>query len=147
MRGPDGRHWSVKLGPEAQTEVVVSRILWAIGYHQLPTYYLPSWTMAGTQSGPQQGGRFRPDLADRKVVDAWAWYENEFIATQPFKGLIVANVLLNNWDWKTSNNRIYDVEAADGPGTATSASSSATSALRSAAPRCPRCSVLSGSRL
>lgn len=117
VRDPDGRLWDVKLGPEAQTEVVVSRVLWAVGYHQLPTYYLPSWTMAGTRSGPQQGGRFRPDLADYKAVDTWSWYENEFMAAQPFKGLIVANVLLNNWDWKTSNNRVYHVEAPDRPGT------------------------------
>ncbi len=38
VRGPDGRSWSAKLGPEAQSEVITSRILWAIGYHQPPTY-------------------------------------------------------------------------------------------------------------
>src|SRR5689334_21337158 len=32
--GPDGLEWSAKIGPEAQTEVVVSRILWGLGYHQ-----------------------------------------------------------------------------------------------------------------
>ena len=37
-----GRRWSVKLGVEAQPEVVVSRLLWAIGDHQPATYYLPS---------------------------------------------------------------------------------------------------------
>lgn len=40
---PDGVEWSAKIGPEAQTEVVVSRILWGLGYHQPPIYYLPSW--------------------------------------------------------------------------------------------------------
>jgi hypothetical protein len=39
VRGQDGAEWSVKLGPEAQAEVVASRILWAIGFHQPPTYY------------------------------------------------------------------------------------------------------------
>src|SRR5688500_5865505 len=29
-----GMEWSVKLGPEAQSEVAVSRILWAMGFHQ-----------------------------------------------------------------------------------------------------------------
>src|SRR5688572_25547752 len=47
VRGADGRAWSVKLGPEAQTEVTTSRILWAIGYHQPPTYYLKSWQLSG----------------------------------------------------------------------------------------------------
>ncbi len=44
-KDPDGLEWSAKIGPEAQTEVVVSRILWGLGYHQPPIYYLPSWTV------------------------------------------------------------------------------------------------------
>jgi len=109
VRGPDGMEWSVKTGPEAQTEVAASRILWALGYHQPPTYYVTSWQMTGQQEGPQPAARFRPKLTDRKVVGEWDWYENEFLRTQPFKGLVVANVLLNNWDWKTSNNKIYEI--------------------------------------
>jgi hypothetical protein len=114
LRDPNGVKWSVKLGPEAQTEIVASRILWAIGYHQVPTYYLTTWTMSGGPEGNPGPGRFRPELADRKVVGEWSWYENEFVHTRPFKGLIVANLMLNNWDWKTSNNKIYEVTRADG---------------------------------
>ena len=44
VTSPDGTEWSAKIGPEAQTEVVMSRILWGLGYHQPPIYYLPSWT-------------------------------------------------------------------------------------------------------
>ena len=36
------------------------------------------------------------------------------VHTRAFKGLIVANVMLNNWDWKTSNNKVYQVAGADG---------------------------------
>lgn len=109
VRGPDGVQWAVKLGPEAQTEVVSSRVLWAIGYHQPPTYFLSRWTLAGgEEAGVKGAGRFRPDLADRKVVGDWSWYENAFVGTKPFQGLIVANLILNNWDWKTSNNKIYE---------------------------------------
>jgi hypothetical protein len=104
----------VKLGPEAQTEVVVSRILWALGYHQPPTYYVAKWSMTGGPGGPQQPARFRPKLPDWKLVGDWSWYENDFIHTPAFKGLVVANVMLNNWDWKTSNNKIYDIGGADG---------------------------------
>lgn len=113
VRDTDGLEWSVKLGPEAQTEVVMSRILWGLGYHQPPTYYVPRWTLTGEQSGPQEAGRFRPKLPDAKVVGEWSWYENDFLNTQAFKGLVVANVLLNNWDWKTSNNKVYEMS---GPG-------------------------------
>ena len=108
VRGADGVEWSVKLGPEAQTEVVASRILWAIGFHQPPTYYVDRWTLTGAESGPQEPGRFRPGLPGTVVAD-WSWYENPFVGTRPFGGLIVVNVMLNSWDWKTSNNKIYEL--------------------------------------
>jgi hypothetical protein len=115
VKAADGLTWSVKLGPEAQTEVVVSRILWAIGYHQPPTYFVTRWSLAAGTTTPQEHARFRPDLPSWKVVDEWSWYENDFLNTREFKGLVVTNVLLNNWDWKTSNNKIYEVDAPGGP--------------------------------
>ena len=113
VRDSRGMEWSVKLGIEAQPEVVSSRVLWAIGYHQPPTYLLTTWQLTGRQSGAQGMARFRPEWPDRKVVAEWSWYENPFVTTQPFKGLIVANLLLNNWDWKTSNNRVYEGRSGD----------------------------------
>ncbi|MNC85309.1 hypothetical protein D3C83_09000 [compost metagenome] len=70
--------------------------------------------MTGGPDGAPGPGRFRPELAGWEVVGEWSWHENEFVGTQPFKGLIVANLMLNNWDWKASNNRIYAVTRADG---------------------------------
>jgi hypothetical protein len=113
VRGADGRTWSVKVGKEAQPEVVTSRVLWAIGYHQPPVYYVANWQLAGGAATAPEAGRFRADLPDRQNVGEWSLYENEFLHTQPFKGLIVTNVLLNNWDWKTSNNKIYEVTSPD----------------------------------
>ena len=37
VRDTNGMVWSVKLGPEAQPEVVASHLLWSIGFHQPPT--------------------------------------------------------------------------------------------------------------
>ena len=108
VASPDGRKWSVKLGPEAQSEVAASRILWAIGYHQPATYYVPRWRMSGEIEGPQEAGRFRFEDPRWKPVGEWSWYENPFVSTRPFRGLIVANLVLNNWDLKTSNNRIVE---------------------------------------
>jgi hypothetical protein len=109
VRDEKGIDWSVKLGPEAQSEVVSSRILWAIGFHQPPTYYLESWNLAGQESGLQPAGRFRPSLGNQKVVADWSWYENPFVGSRAFGGLIVANIILNSWDWKTSNNKVYEL--------------------------------------
>ena len=112
LRSTDGREWSAKLGPEAQTEVATSRILWALGYHQPPTYYVKSWQLSGGPGGQQPAARLRADVEGSKVIGDWSWSKNDFVSTQPFRGLIVANILLNSWDWKTSNNKIY--QHADG---------------------------------
>jgi len=110
VRDSDGMEWSVKTGPEAQSEVVTSRILWAIGFHQPPTYYLSAWSLSGGRGGGQEPGRFRPDLPGQRVVGDWPWHENPFVGTREYGGLIVANLLLTNWDWKASNNKVYALD-------------------------------------
>ena len=103
----DGRLWSVKLGIEAQAEATASRILWAMGFHQPPTYYLPRFTLSGEDAGTKYHARFRTDGEAWFAGGYWSWYGNPFAGTQPFRGLIVAQLILNAWDLKTSNNRIY----------------------------------------
>lgn len=108
VRDGSGRLWSVKLGVEAQSEVTASRILWAMGFHQPATYYLPQFTLSGRDAGTKARARFRTDLEPWRASGEWSWYGNPFADTQPFRGLIVAQLVLNAWDLKTSNNRIYD---------------------------------------
>lgn len=105
-----GIEWSVKLGKEAQSEVVASRILWVLGYHQPPTYYLDAWMLddAGEDSGPKGPARFRPSLPGARVVGEWSWHQNPFVGTREFRGLVLANMLINNWDLKSSQNKIYE---------------------------------------
>jgi hypothetical protein len=114
VEDPEGRKWDVKIGDEAQSEIVVSRILWAIGYHQPALYYVPRWSMAGGPTASPKPGRFRLK-SDHKKEGDWSWHENPFVGTRPYRGLLVANILLNNWDLATSNNRIYRVKDARGP--------------------------------
>ena len=111
VKDASGRQWSVKLGIEAQPEITTSRILWAMGYPQPATYYVQQFTLTGTDAGVKTNARFRTELDRWRPGGEWSWYENPFANTQPFRGLIVAQLILNNWDLKTSNNRIY--EAAD----------------------------------
>jgi hypothetical protein len=109
VRDASGRLWSVKLGIEAQSEVTTSRILWAIGYHQPATYYLPEFELSGPGpiGGTKRQARFRTDVDPWRPGGDWSWYENPFVDTQPFRGLVVAQLILNAWDLKTPNNRIY----------------------------------------
>jgi len=108
----DRRHrtWHVKQGREGQPEVVMSRVLSAIGYRQPPVYYLPSFTVVdGSGTHAAAGGRFRlsdPSLQDR---GAWQWESNPFVGARPFQALLVILVLLNSADLKNSNNTMYEV--------------------------------------
>ena len=64
VTSPDETEWSAKIGPEAQTEVVVSRLMWGLGYHQPPIYYLPSWSLDRGRADRRRESeaRFRPKL-------------------------------------------------------------------------------------
>lgn len=108
-----GRKWSVKIGEEAQSEVAVSRLLWAAGYFQPANYYLPAWTLTGSPEpgsrNPQPAARFRLDPASEDRVDRWSWSANPFVGTAPLRGLFVLMVMVNNWDLKTQQNPLYEV--------------------------------------
>jgi hypothetical protein len=117
VRDSRGRTWHVKQAPhggdrgdEGPVEVVVSRVLSAIGYHQPPVYYLSSFMMTeGSRPHRENGGRFRPDDNAIQSRGTWSWRDNPFEGTRPFKGLLVALLVFNSWDLKDSNNRIYEV--------------------------------------
>jgi hypothetical protein len=109
VRDSLGQRWSVKLGDEAQSEVTASRVLWAVGFHQPPAYYVGTWTLVGGDVATPPPGRFRIDPPGQDVVGEWSWYDNAFIGSRPFAALIAINMLLNNWDLKTSNNKVYVV--------------------------------------
>ena len=101
--------WSAKLGDEAQTEVVLSRVLWGIGYHQQPIYYLPSWTLErdGVKT-TQSEARFRPKLKQFNRLDEyWWWQQNPFVGTRELNGLLVVLLMFNSTDLKNDNNSLY----------------------------------------
>ncbi len=103
------REWSAKQGPEAQTEVVSSRIYWAVGFHQPPTYFVSEWNLnGGPSAGRQNSARFRPDIG--KAIGDWSLHRNPFVGTQPYRGMLVLTVILNNWDIKPAQNKIYEFQ-------------------------------------
>ena len=113
VRDPQGREWSAKIGPEAQTEVVVSRLLWGLGYHQPPLYYLPSWLVdeKGAPGRRESEARFRQKLPElKRLDDYWRWADNPFLGTREFHGMLVVLLMLNSTDLKDDNNAIYQLE-------------------------------------
>lgn len=114
VKGPNDREWSAKFPPEAGTEVIASRILWGIGYHQPPIYLLTNWTAAkATSPNPQLPARFRekdPDLNGLDAGDSWSYYDNPFVGTRELNGLLVLQAMLGNSDLKETQNVIYTLK-------------------------------------
>jgi hypothetical protein len=115
-----GREWSVKqtypggLDDEGPVEVVLSRLLSAVGYHQPPVYLLPAFTLKddwGTHIEP--GGRFRLKHDTLKDAGSWRWEENPFVGTRPYQGLLVILMMFNSTDLKNSNNTLYERRRGD----------------------------------
>jgi hypothetical protein len=112
VRDARGTEWSVKLGDEAQPEVTASRLVWALGFHQPPVYFLPSWRLSGSSApGVKGAGRFRPDMPGLKNEGNWSWHRNPFAGTPPWRGLIVMMAMLNNSDVAERQNVIYELDA------------------------------------
>lgn len=116
LKGPGDREWSAKFPPEAPTEVVASRILWGIGYHQPPIYYVMRWNADAAETpNPQLPARFReksPKLGG-VVLDGdgtWSYYENPFVGSRELKGLLVLQAMLGNSDLKDDNNARYEMK-------------------------------------
>lgn len=105
---PQGRPWDVKTGDEGQPEVIASRLLWAVGYHQPVVHYLPEWRLTNGPVPRPLPGRFRLE-SDHAALGDWSWNDNPFKGTRELRGLILANLLINNWDLKSSNNKVVMV--------------------------------------
>jgi hypothetical protein len=115
MTVEDGtRKFSAKFPPEAPTEVVASRILWGVGYHQPPIYYVGRWNAEGAPDpNPQLPARFRetkPDLHGLEAGGIWSYYQNPFVSTREMNGLLVLQVMLGNSDLKDEQNEVYKLK-------------------------------------
>lgn len=115
-----GREWSVKqpypggLDPEGPVEVVVSRLLSGIGYHQPPVYYLEAFRLKddfGTHV--EVGGRFRLKTEQLKEAGFWKWEDNPFVGRREYQALIVLLTMFNGTDLKNSNNSLYEYRDGD----------------------------------
>ncbi|HEX6626010.1 MAG TPA: hypothetical protein VF064_19995 [Pyrinomonadaceae bacterium] len=100
-----GRVWVAKIGKEAQSETAAVRLLWAVGYPTEINYLVPRLTIEGKGTFENVRLEARPESVDR--LDEWKWSDNPFVGTKELQGLIVLMALLNNWDIKDANNKVF----------------------------------------
>ena len=107
---PKGLEWSVKQGAEGPIEVTLSRVLSAVGYHQPPVSFMPSFVLARDGSPERMpGGRFRSKHDELREMGDWSWQQNPFVGTKPYQRLLVMLMLFNSSDLKDSNNTVYEL--------------------------------------
>jgi hypothetical protein len=117
---PRGREWHVKQAPhndqgaEGPVEVVLSRVLSAVGYHQPPVYFVPSFMMSDASGTHEEaGGRFRLKVNALTRRGDWSWQQNPFVGTKPYQGLLVILTMLDSSDLKNVNNALYEMRSDD----------------------------------
>lgn len=114
----EGVQWLLKIGEEAQPETAATRLVWSMGYFTDEDYYLPTIHVSGiphlhrgnggiAADGTITGARLKRQSRTQKNIGNWSWFDNPFLHTREFDGLRVMMALINNWDLKTDNNKIY----------------------------------------
>ena len=120
VRDENNVKWKVKLGIEAQPEVVATRLVWAVGYSANEDYFLPELRVENmpahlrrgqnlvSDGGTVHNVRLKRSLKNEKKVGSWQWRANPFAGRRELNGLRVMMALLNNWDLKDVNNSVYE---------------------------------------
>jgi hypothetical protein len=118
VRDRDNVKWTVKIGMEARPENAATRLVWAAGYFTNEDYFLPQMQIAEMPAKVKRGqkmigpdgtltnARLKRHLADEKNAGNWEW-NGPFAGTRELNGLKVMMALMNNWDLKDGNNKIY----------------------------------------
>ena len=112
--------WVVKLGEEAQSETVSTRLVWGVGYLAEEAYYydrvrirnLPKLSRGRKfvyANSIVRGARFEPRRSNVERGSTWDWDKNPFADSRELDGLKVIMILLNNFDARAANNRIFYV--------------------------------------
>jgi hypothetical protein len=115
-----GIKWRIKLGQEPRAETAATRLLFAAGYFVDEDYYVDELHVEGlpplkrgqsfvTNDGVVHGARLERRTKEVKKLGTWDWFKNSFVGTKEFNALRIMMALVNNWDLKTINNSIYEV--------------------------------------
>jgi len=118
VRDQDGVQWLVKAGDEARGETAATRLVWAMGYFVDEDYFVPEMHVSGMaklrrkshlihRDGTVTDVRLKRSQESQKKLGTWAWADNPFLGSRELNGLRVMMALINNWDLKTVNNKVY----------------------------------------
>lgn len=120
IKDASGVKWKLKLGIEARPETAASRLVWAAGYFADEDYFVPDLIIRNVPPNLHRGEQYvDPDgythnarlkryVEGEDKAGTWKWKENPFTGTREFNGLRVMMALINNWDLKDVNNKVYD---------------------------------------
>lgn len=119
VKDGNGVRWTAKMGMEVRSETSATRLVWAVGYFTTEDYFLPEMKverMPGHlkrgQKFVSQGGiihnvRLKRHLEGEKKIGNWGWQDGPFAGTRELNGLRVMMALINDWDLKKVNNKIF----------------------------------------
>jgi len=111
--------WTVKMGLETRSETAATRLVWAVGYFANEDYFVPEMQVDGMPKHLKRGGnylgsggvihdaRLKRHLEDEKMVGNWDWRNGPYAGTRELNGLRVMMAVINDWDLKKINNKIY----------------------------------------
>ena len=113
-----GVAWSVKMGEEAQTETVATRLLWAVGYFADEAYHLERIEVRNLPKLSRgqnfvegktfvRNVRLEPRREGVERGANWEWDKNPLAGTREMNGLKAIMVLLGNYDTSVRNNQIF----------------------------------------
>jgi len=126
VKDQHGVQWLVKVGDEARGETAATRLVWAMGYFVDEDYFVPEIHVSGMaklhrhshsihKDGTITNARLKRIPPNQGKLGTWAWADNPFRGSKELNGLRVMMALLNNWDLKTVNNKVYGAREAKGP--------------------------------
>jgi hypothetical protein len=111
--------WTVKLGFEARSETAATRLVWAVGYFANEDYFVPQMRVDGMPAHLKRGAKYvaagglihdarlKRHMENEKMTGNWDWRKGAFAGTRELNGLRVMMALVNDWDLKQVNNKIY----------------------------------------
>ncbi len=119
VRDQAGTKWKLKLGLEARPETAAYRIAWAVGYFTDEAYFIQDLQIQGLPAHLHRGrnlvdangfvhnARLKRHPKDQEKEGGWKWRHDPFTGTRELNGLRVLMAVMDNWDLKDENNKIY----------------------------------------